>query len=421
MNIRRQRPRQAVVATVALTLALAACGSDSSKDSGPSTGGLKGDPVKLGSVLTITNPAWTNGNVKQVNDAWATYINEELGGIDGRPVVVKSCDDHGDPAKTSQCLNNLIDSGVVAFVNNSSLAFGANALPAMEKAGLANIGGWPVTPGEYNSDHNFPTTPGAAGSYPGLAVHFAASGAKKLAVAYSNTPSGQQVGEQLKKQWASLGGTDYYMTEFDAAAADFTPTMSKIAKQKPDAVILAVGEGPAARMFKAVQVTGLDATIGVSATAAVKAVFDAAGDAADGIYYAFSSVPADHDSKDAKLYRDVLGKHAPDLELTNQTAVAASSMQYAYDILSAIEGDITKQSVLAQLQKKEPWDGFMTHRTDPAHAPESMPSIANPYSLVAEYHDGTYTPAVIENPGALAQFIDTEGDLTWVAGTPPKN
>ncbi|KUP97917.1 ABC transporter substrate-binding protein [Thermobifida cellulosilytica] len=405
-------------AATALVLALAACnGADSS---GSSSGGLEGEPIKLGSILTITHPGWDNSAVQTVNEAWAAYINEELGGVDGRPVEVESCDDHGDPAKTSQCLNNLLDSGVVALVNNSSLAFGANALPAMEQAGVANIGGWPVSADEYVSSHNFPTTPGASGTYPSLAVYFAATGAEKLAVAYTNTPSGQEVGASLKELWQELGGKDYYMTEFDPTAADFTPMVSKIAAEKPDAVILAVGEGAAARMFQAARNVGLDVPLGASSTAATPAVFDAAGDSVEGAFFAFAAVPADHDSEDAETYRTVLGERAPDLDLTGQTAVAASSMQYAYDLLSSIEGEITRESVLEQLRKGEPWEGFLTHPTDPANAPEGMPQISNPYALIQVYQDGTLVSAPkIDNPGDLADYIDNQGDLSWVAGNKP--
>lgn len=419
MTTRVPRTGLAVGATAAaLALTLSACGGDTEATS---TGGLDGEPIKLGSILTITHPAWSNASVETVNDAWASYINEELGGIDGRPVTVENCDDHGDPAKTSQCLNNLVDSGVVALVNNSSLSFGANALPTMENAGLANIGGWPVTTDEYNSPHNFPTTPGATGTYPSLAVYFAATGADSLAVAYSNTPSGQAVGESLGELWDELGGGDYYMTEFDPAAPDLTPVISKIAAEEPDAVILAVGEGAAARMFQAVQNTGLTADVGASSTPATKTVFDAAGDAADGVLFAFASIPADYDREDAETYRHVMETYAPDLELTGQTAVAASSMQYAHDILAAVDGDITAESVLAELQKGEPWDGFLTHATDPANAPEGMPQITNPYTLIQRYEGGSFTPAPIEEPGDLEKYIDIDGDLSWVAGHAPGN
>jgi branched-chain amino acid transport system substrate-binding protein len=243
MSSRTSRALRSAAIVVAGSLALTACGGDEGGGGGggSSSGELTGDPVLLGSILTITNPAWDNSSVQTVNEAWASYINEELGGIDGRPVQVETCDDRGDPAGTSQCLRNLIDEGVVGFVNNSSLAFGANALPAMEQAGMVNLGGWPITPAEFSSDSNHPTTPGASGSYPSLVVYARLSGAEKLAVVCTNTPAGQGVCDSMKALWESIGGGDYFSTLFDPSAPDFTPVMSQVAGEDPDAIVLAVG------------------------------------------------------------------------------------------------------------------------------------------------------------------------------------
>src|SRR4026207_1096742 len=103
MKLRNSRLARALVVAVVATLALAGCGDDD-EGGGTDLAGLKGDPIKLGSILTITNPVWNNQVMEDVNTAFASYINDELGGIDGRPVTVESCDDFGDPAKTTQCL-----------------------------------------------------------------------------------------------------------------------------------------------------------------------------------------------------------------------------------------------------------------------------------------------------------------------------
>jgi branched-chain amino acid transport system substrate-binding protein len=405
------------------SLVLAACGggqsgSDSGSASGSSSSKLTGEPVLLGSILTITSPAWDNSAVQKVNDAWASHINDDLGGINGRPVKVESCDDRGDPAGTSQCLRNLIDKGVVGFVNNSSLAFGANALPAMEQAGLVNLGGWPITPAEFSSKSNFPTTPGASGSYPSLVVYARLSGAKKLAVVCTNTPAGQGVCDSMKKLWQSIGGGDYFSTLFDPTAPDFTPVMSQVAAEKPNAVVLAVGAGPAPRMFQAAQVAGVKGQLMATSTAATKEVFDAAGAAADGTYFSFATVPATYDSKDAATYRDVMKKYASGQGLTNQTAVAASSMQYAYELLNSIKGDITPATVKTAVAGFQKWNGFLTHSMDPANASQTMPAISNPYNLVAQYKGGKFTPVKIDNPGDLGPYIDKQGALIWIAGSP---
>lgn len=419
MNLRNSRLARTLVVAVVAAAALAACGDDEDGGgSGVDLGGLEGDPIKLGSILTITNPAWNNQVMKDVNEAFASYINNELGGIDGRPVTVESCDDFGDPAKTSQCLNNLVDDGVVGFVNNSSLSFGANTLPAMEQAGLVNMGGWPVSSAEYASDHEFLTSPGASGSYPSLAVFMRAQGAESLAMMYSNTPSGQAASDQIEALWEDLGGGEYTGVEFDPAAPDFTPAVAQAKDADADGLILAVGEGAAARLFQAIEVAGVDGTIGATSASAGETVQDAAAGAMDGVYFSFAAVPATLDREDTNTYRDAMEEYAPDTELTNQGAVAASGMMFAYDVLSGIEGDITAESVLAAVQETTTWDGFLVHPYDRASAPEGLPSVGNPWNLVAEFEGGDFTPVSVEAEGDTSSYVSNEGDLSWLAGSP---
>lgn len=407
-----------VIASVVAASSLAACGGK--EEAGINTGGLTGKPIKLGSVLTITNPIWDNSGTRDVNDAFASYINDTLGGIDGRPVEVESCDDHGDPAKTTQCYNNLVDSGVVAFVNNSSLAFGSNALPALEKGGFAAIGGWPVVPDEFASPAEFLTTPGASGSYPSLAVYFRSQGAKRLAMMVANTPAGQTSAKNVGQLWKSIGGETFTSAEYDPTAADFTPNAAKVAAAKPDAVIFATGAGTAPRLFQAVDLAGVKAMRGATSTAATKAVLSSAGDAANGIVFSFAAVPPDYQSKDADTYRTVMKKYAGSTELTNQTGAAASSMMYAYDVLNTLGKDISKESILKAFQQQTSWKGFLTHSQDKAHAPEGMPAVSNPYNLVATYDNGEFKPETVSDPGELAPYLSDEGGLTWISGTPAK-
>jgi branched-chain amino acid transport system substrate-binding protein len=419
MKLRNSRLVRTFAVAVVAALALAGCGGDDSGGSaGTDLGGLKGDPILLGSILTITNPAWNNQVMEDVNNAFASYINDQLGGIDGRPVKVESCDDFGDPAKTTQCLNNLTDKGVVGFVNNSSLAFGANALPAMEQKGYVNMGGWPVSAAEYQSKNEFLTSPGASGSYPSLAVFMKAQGADSLAMMYSNTPAGQAASDQIKALWQSLGGGTYTGVEFDPTAPDLTPAVAQVKKANPDALILAVGEGAAARLFQSVQVAGIDAIVGATAAASGKVVQDAAGGAMNDVYFSFASVPSTMDRDDTTIYTDVMKKYAPDTELTNQGAVAASGMMFAYDTLKGIKGDITKDSVTQAVEGTDSWNGFLVHSYDRSTAPQALPSVGNPWNLVAQFKDGSFAPVPVKAEGDTAAYVQEDGDLSWLAGSP---
>jgi branched-chain amino acid transport system substrate-binding protein len=414
----------AVCATACSSSTGSSGGGGSTQAAGsPVTTGPKptGSPIKLGSLLTISNPAYDNSAVAATNTAWVSYINTELGGINGHPVQITNCDDKGDGATTTQCMTNLLASGVVAFVNNSSLTFGNVALPAMADAKVASIGGYPITPQEFSSPYVFPTTPGASGSYPSLAVYFRSTGAKKLAVVVTNTPAGIGVGQSVSKLWTSIGGESAKSFSFDPAAPDFTPLMSQVAAAKPDAVILAVGASPAGRMFKSLQVAGITAKVGATSTAAVKSVFSTVGSAANGIDFSFACVPPTTSGKDSDLYRHIMSTYAPKQELTNQTCVAASSLEYMLFILKQIKGNITRASVLAQLEQKQPWPGFLTHPMDPAMATAATPSVWNPYNTVSQYNNGKFTPVTVSDPGDLSDLIDTYAGMAWFSGTKPGN
>ena len=426
----QQRPMWAWLLALlgALALFATACGDDdtttatdepapSGETEADAAPAPTGEPVKLGSVLTINNPAWSNNNVRLVQEAWADYVNSELGGINGRPLEVISCDDEGDPGKTTACVQDLIDEGVVAFVNNSSLVFGANALPVMEAEGIPNIGGWPISPPEYSSALNFPTAPGASGSYPSLAAFLASEGAESLALVYTDTPSGHGVADQIGALWADLTGGEFTGVSFDPTAADFAPTLTRVNDADPDGVILAVGEGAAGRMFQAAAIVGLDARIAATSTAATQAVFEAAGDAVEGVVFSVATLPAGFDSdEDVQRYNEIMAEFAPDVELSPQSGVAASSIQYAVDILMSVEGEVTSESIIAALDGAtvEP---FMSHSLSPDLAPAALPRVWNPYNMIVEYTGGELVP--LGEDLEESDHVDIERGVTWFTGFVP--
>lgn len=436
-SVRRRRHRGLVLAALLAVLALlaAACGGDDGEEATTDTAAgteqrgegdaddetvaaPSGEPIKLGSVLTINNPAWSNENVRLVNEAWENYVNEELGGINGRPLEVTSCDDEGDPGKTVQCTQDLIDDGVVAFVNNSSLAFGPNALAIVEGEGIPSIGGWPISPPEYASDLNFPTTPGASGSYPSLVVYAHEHGAESLALVFTDTPGGHAVNDAMIKQWEELNGGPFTGVSFDPTAADFVPTLTRVADADPDALVLAVGEGAAPRMFQAAAQVGLDDVMILgTGTAATEAVFSTAGDAVEDVFFSVPTLPADlEDNEDVQKYREIMEEYGPDVELSPQSGVAASSIQYAVDVLMAVEGEITSEAIVEVL-KDPPVAPFMAHSMSPEQAPKDLPAVWNPYAVVVQYSDGALTP--VGEDVEESDHVSRESGVTWFTGFVP--
>jgi branched-chain amino acid transport system substrate-binding protein len=132
--------RRAALATVALTLAAAACGAGShpgsatSAPSGPPSGagpGLTASTITIGNVSTVGGlvPGLFEGARYGV-EAYADYVNSQ-GGVDGRKLQVDTGDD-GLLCTQNKSVTQGMENDVVAFVGGFSLydSCGADALPA---------------------------------------------------------------------------------------------------------------------------------------------------------------------------------------------------------------------------------------------------------------------------------------------------
>lgn len=374
------------------------------------------EPIRLGSVLTINHPAWSNGAVEETISAWVEFVNAD-GGINGRPLEYQACDDEGDPGRSLQCTQDLIDSGVVAFVGNASLAFGPNALPTAEESGIPSVGGYPISPPEFQSELNFPTTAGASGSYPSLAVYLAAHGARSVTYIGADTPASRGVAENLEALWPELGGEEFSAVFYDPSAADFVPTVTQVASDAPESVIVAAAEGPGPRLYQALQVVGYDGIITGTSQGATEAAFAAAGDAMNGVIFSIPTLPATLEGNaDVDLFNQVMGEYAPDVEPGAAALVAASSIQYLVDVMKAVDGDVTSDSIRAVLESASV-HAFLVHSLSPDQAPEGMPRVWNPYNAIVQY-DGE-SLQLIGDDAEESPYVSREFGITWFAGNKP--
>ena len=159
-----KRRRTLVVACAVSALALAgvtACGSSSHGTA--SSSGTKatewsvpqptGTPIKIGMIASLTGPqASSNSQGATVGPAWARYVNEQLGGIDGHPVQVVVADDGGAPATAqAAALKMVADPSLLAIVVGGDNVIQAYASTVVAKgvpliSGTANQLPWYTTP-----------------------------------------------------------------------------------------------------------------------------------------------------------------------------------------------------------------------------------------------------------------------------------
>jgi branched-chain amino acid transport system substrate-binding protein len=134
---RVRRARYALpAAAMSLALLLTACGSDDDDATGPGPGDqpspttsdvlgpvnkATGSKVTLGFISTGVTPAQdTTGDIK-AGEAAARYINEHLGGIGGHEIELKVCETGNDPARATDCANQMVAAKVPAVLAGSAV------------------------------------------------------------------------------------------------------------------------------------------------------------------------------------------------------------------------------------------------------------------------------------------------------------
>src|SRR5262249_27388712 len=120
----RTKPASIIAFVLALALLAAACGSSSKKSSGtsPTTAGSSNARGNIDGVLTLGALLPQSGDLSAIFKSLSTPIKiavDEInaaGGVNGKPVVLKSADDGTDPNIASQSLDTLLTSDKVDAV-----------------------------------------------------------------------------------------------------------------------------------------------------------------------------------------------------------------------------------------------------------------------------------------------------------------
>ena len=292
------------VAVGALVLMLTAAGCADQGSSGGAGG--SGDAILIGAVYpetgTTSVPDWGDG-VK----AAEAYINETLGGVDGRPMKVIYCDDQNqDPSKNAACTRNFVQQKVTVIMDYGG-AFGTGGLPVAESAKIAAI-----TPAsslaEQQSDVTLILHADQTGGYAALFDYAASNGAKTVGSLIINIPdivAGLSASIKLAAEQAGLEVANTVPEAGDAA--DFTPALLK-ASDGADIVTMSFGTSSMAQIMKAAESNGIDVQFAASQTAVnVPSLIEPAGAAAEGML-AYSGVLAftDEQDPDVKVYRDAM-------------------------------------------------------------------------------------------------------------------
>jgi branched-chain amino acid transport system substrate-binding protein len=377
--MRRTRSIRSLASALAVLLLAAACSSGSDDGSSSpttaadveaegttetTTAGIAatGEPIVIG-FMNNEGGAFSVPELRVGNEVATDYVNEQLGGVNGRPIEVERCATDGTPESAIDCVNQLIERGVVAVLEGTDL--GADAgLPLLKDAGIPMLGHVQFGAGRMFDANAFYF--GAAAIAYGVASlrYYAEEGAESITWFLPDDGTSHAFTDTFLMPAAEEIGVDYKTVYYDAANPNWAVLAATAVSENPDASgTVAATDGQCAEMVSALKDAGYQGRVfAASCFNLVRDIGDKAiGVDTDADHWITSDIEAAPATKQEELreYVQVMEAAGHDDLVHGNALMSFADMLTLRDVLSSIDGAIDGTSVVGALMATKGLDSFV--------------------------------------------------------------
>jgi branched-chain amino acid transport system substrate-binding protein len=265
--------------TLALAVATAACGSDSSDSSGGDAG-----PIKVGLIVSLTGNYSSLGTEdKKAVDLAVEEINA-AGGVAGSKIELTVKDDKSAPDQSVLAFNEIkgdVDAVIGSPFSNSALA----TIPLVDREEIPYIS---LTPADEQVNPVHPyvfVVPATSATYAErMLQYFQGTNVSKLAIAYDTKSSYAVAGFRGMQAKAGQYGVTLVATEeFQTTTTEFSAVFAKVRSSGAQALTVWATGPPAVAFTKQYATAGAGVPLMLTGAQASKLFLDPAGPAAEGV------------------------------------------------------------------------------------------------------------------------------------------
>lgn len=366
------------------------------------------DPIRIGMINQENTPIGSFPELRLGAEAAVRFINEELGGVDGRPLELVPCITTFSVEKSQACAQELVQKQVIAVTGGIDIT-SSGSIPILEQNGMPYIGGIPVNFNEMQSPISFQFSGGAPGAFVAFAWHAANElGAERVVVTYGDYPpikAAAQMGIDTLKR---LGVDEVIEIPFPvttSAANDFLPIMTKAAESKPDAIFVGGADTACGPAMSTAHQLGVRAKLYLVGACAAPSIAEQIGaDAVAGRIFNIEN-PTDPDDVDNQMYFAAVAKHGdPKLPAASAATISFRSVMNIWMLLQELGPDATTADLLHLIRQAKDRPSFAGHpyTCDGTPIPE-LPALCAPQEILVERRGDTVAPVTgwIDVPAVL--------------------
>ncbi len=295
------------------------------------------DAYKIGGLFSVTGRGSFLGDPEKKSMEMAIEAINQAGGIDGKLLETVIYDTEGDPQKAVSGISRLINKDeVIAIIGPSNTPPSLAVKSFAERAGVPLIScaagitiTQPVTP------WTFKTAQSDAQAVSAVYAHMKGRNIKTIGILTVADSFGESGKQQLLSQAPNFGIKVVCEESFGAKDTDMTAQLTKIRKEKPEAIVCwGTNPGPAV-VAKNAQQLGIDIPLYQSHGVASPNFIKLAGDASEGIYLPTGKILVAGLLPETDSQKPVLQKYIQEYESRYQQPVSGFG-GYAFDAVQLL-------------------------------------------------------------------------------------
>jgi ABC-type branched-subunit amino acid transport system substrate-binding protein len=370
---------------LAVSVVLVGCSDD-----GGSSGG--GDSVKVMVIGALESSTLSVPQIADGVQAAAKAVNAD-GGIAGKQVEVLTCNTREDENEAVGCARKAVEEGVIAVVGSSTTKSGA-VLPVLEKAGIASIPAYPISPEDFTSDNSYPISGGSLVEFPGAAqLLLGEANAKKIGVVALDNASGEKAANAIDTTVKAEGGSVGTVSRIPAAGGgDTAPQLQAAAGGGAGGVVIVLSQGPTSSILQEADQSGLSIPLAGSDGQLTDAAIPKLGGAAEGFYTVGSAPPAQSDHPAAVQYREEMAADGKADKEDGMSILSWTTLHVLAEVSKDLE-DVNAETVTEALNTVSGLDylWLTDYSTTQGSTIEGMNRLFNTRVYMAQVREGKKT------------------------------
>lgn len=350
----------------------------------------EGDPITIGMINQENTPAGSYPELSQGVDAAIAFVNEQLGGLDGRPIELEVCNTNFSAEGSTSCGQQFVEEEVPVVMGGIDV-FG-NGIEVLADNEIPFVGGIPISEQSVTSPNSFQWSGGSWGATVAFA-DWAANEleAEKVAIVYGEFGSITQSAEYARTVLERSGVTTQ-LVPYPILATDVSSAIQAAATGEPDAIFMLAADAGCAAGYEGMQTLGVTAQrffTGACVSPTILGSVDPA--ATEGtIFNVEGPISATDPNEDAALYQAVIDQYGDGVDAMGAATVTFRAFMNLYSIMRGLGAEgTTPAGITDALSSQVDTPSFMGHPyTCDGQQFDGLPAMCSPQQILGQVEDG---------------------------------